>query len=93
MPPRRKYKTNTAQLNAKTRKNAFRSGMAWDGDEVSKLVSGIERDKTSYEMALDLNRTLYGVMNARAHVAFAMRWQHVIAGHHAPARRVATSQM
>lgn len=86
---RRYKKPNTAQLNAKTKRNAYKSGTAWDDDDVAVLVSGIEKDATSYEMALDLNRTLYGIMNARAHVAFAMRHQRVIVGHFAPPRKVA----
>jgi hypothetical protein len=74
------YKTSTARLNDKTRKGAHRAGMAWDDDEVSRLARGIDKDETTFEMAMALSRTLYGVMNARAHIAFAMRHQNAIFG-------------
>jgi len=72
---KRGFKSTTSYLNSKTAASAHRSGMVWDDDEVSRLVQGIEKDETTYDMAIDLGRTLYGVMNARAHVAFAMRHQ------------------
>lgn len=74
------YKTNTAKLNDQTRRGASRAGMMWDDDEVARLADGIDKDETTYEMAKALRRTLYGVMNARAHVAFAMRHEAAIFG-------------
>ena len=75
---RRGFKSSTSYLNAKTAASAHRSGMAWDDDEVARLVRGIENDDTTYDMALDLGRTLYGVMNARSHVGFALRHRSII---------------
>ena len=77
---RRGFKSSTAYLNAKTAAQAYRSGLAWDDNEVSRLVQGIDGDESTYDMAISLGRTLYGVMNARAHVAFAMRHQAALFG-------------
>ena len=71
--PRRSHKSSTAKLQAKTLRRAGRQGMAWDDDDVSRLVQGIENDETTFEIALALGRSLYGTMGARAHVAFALR--------------------
>lgn len=48
-------------------------GLAWDDSEVSRLVAGIEKDESTFEMAMAIGRTYYGTMGARAHVAFALR--------------------
>ena len=77
---RRGFKTNTSYLNAKTAAQAHRAGLAWDDNEVSRLVQGITADESTYDMAISLGRTLYGVMNARAHVAFALRHQAALFG-------------
>lgn len=69
----RGYKSSTAKLQAKTLATAHRNGMAWDDEEVSILANGIEKDETTYELAMKLGRSYYGVMGARAHVGFALR--------------------
>lgn len=74
----KKYKTNTAALNAKTLKSAYNLGQPWSDDDVSILIGAIEKDETSFDMALRLGRTLYGTQHARSHVAFAMRHASVL---------------
>lgn len=69
----RGHKSSTAKLQAKTLANAHRNGMAWDDDEVSILANGIDKDETTFELAMKLGRSYYGVMGARAHVGFALR--------------------
>ena len=71
--PKRGSKSDGAVLQAKTLRKAYRQGMTWDDDEVSRLVAGIERDETTFEMALAIGRSYYGTMGARAHIAFALR--------------------
>lgn len=66
------------ELQKKTEKNAWRLGQPWDHDEVSVLVNGINRDKTTYDIAMSMGRSYYGVQSARAHVAFAMRHSMVL---------------
>jgi hypothetical protein len=78
--PKRSRKSSTAVLQAKTLRKAYRQGMAWDDDEVSRLVAGIEKDETTFEMALAIGRSYYGVAGARAHVAFALRHSNAIWG-------------
>lgn len=75
---KRSMKSNTARLQAKTLKSAFRQGMAWEDDEVAVLVQGIEKDETTFDLAIRLGRSLYGVMGARAHIGFAMRHRNVL---------------
>lgn len=75
---RKQLKNSTRRLNDKTKKGAWKSGTRWEDDDVSRLINGIEKDETTYEMALDLNRTYYGVMNARSHVAWALRHSTVL---------------
>jgi hypothetical protein len=60
------------QLQNKTLANAHRHGLPWDDDEVSELVNGIQKDDTTYNMAMSLGRSYYSVQGARAHVRFAM---------------------
>ena len=76
---RRKVK-GTAALQAKTVRKAHRAGTAWDDDEVARLVAGIERDETTFELALALGRTLYGTSAARSHLRFAMNHSNAIWG-------------
>lgn len=78
--PKRGQKSSSARLQTKTLQKAHRQGMAWDDDEVSRLVAGIERDETTFEMAMALGRSYYGAMGARAHVAFALRHSAAIWG-------------
>lgn len=71
--PKRGKKSSTAQLQAKSLAKAHRNGLPWSDDEVSRLVAGINRDETTFEMALAIGRSYYGTMGARAHVGFALR--------------------
>lgn len=68
-----KKRNSTAELQRKSLRKAHNHGQAWSDDEVERLVAGIQRDETSFEMALAVGRTYYGTMAARAHIAFAMR--------------------
>lgn len=77
---KRGHKSPTASLQAKTLAKAYRQGMAWDDDEVARLVAGIQADETTYELALALGRSYYGMSGARAHVAFALRHETAIWG-------------
>lgn len=65
-------KNSTKRLQNKTVKNAYRQGMAWNDDEVATLVNGIQDDKTTFDIAMSIGRTYYGVQSARAHVRFAL---------------------
>jgi hypothetical protein len=71
-------KNSTKDLQRKTLQKASRVGTPWDDDEVSRLVAGISRDETTYEIALATGRSLYGTMAARAHVGFALRHKEAI---------------
>lgn len=70
---KRSHKSITADLQAKTLRRATRNGLPWATDEVARIVAGIERDETTYEMALAVRRTYYSTMTTRRMVAFAMR--------------------
>jgi hypothetical protein len=74
-----KRKGSTAKLQAETVKRAHRQGLSWDDSEVELLVKMIEKDETTYEMALTLGRSYYGTMAARQHVGFAMRHVSILA--------------
>jgi hypothetical protein len=79
--PKRGYKrSGVAELQAKTLAKAYRQGATWDDTEVATLVAGIEKDLTTYELALSLGRSYYGVAGARAHVGFALRHKTAIYG-------------
>jgi hypothetical protein len=71
--PKRSHKSSTARLQAKSLRGADNVGLPWDDDDVARIVAGIERDETSFEMAQAVRRSYYGTMAARAHVAFALR--------------------
>lgn len=73
-------KNNTARLQQKTVKNAHRQGLPWDSYEVSILVVEIQKDTTTFDIALKLGRTLYGTSTARSHVRFALSHKDVIYG-------------
>lgn len=83
----RSYKTRTAQLNAETRKHATRVGVAWDDDEVSRMVAWIEADRTSYDMAMGLGRTLFGAQAKREAISFCLRHEEAIWGDRLKKRR------
>lgn len=75
-----KMKSNTTKLQAKTVKSAHRQGLPWDDYEVSILVAEIERDTTTFDIAIKLGRTLYGTSAARSHVRFAINHKAAIYG-------------
>jgi hypothetical protein len=67
-----KQKREFQRMVDKTKRNAHRSGMKWDDDEVDRVMRGIERDETTYEMAMAIGRTYYSMQTARSHIRFAM---------------------
>lgn len=69
----RKRISSTKDLQRKSLAKAHNHGQPWTDREVERLVAGIERDETSYEIALAVGRSYYSTMAARAHVAFALR--------------------
>lgn len=73
-------KNSTKDLQRKTIRKATRVGIPWDDDEVARLVEGIARDETTFEMALAVGRTLYGTSAARQHVRFAISHKDAIYG-------------
>ena len=77
---RKHGKSVQAFLNEKSRKGAFNAGLPWDSSDVAILVAMIEADETTFDMATRLGRTYYGAMNARQHVAFALRHEAAIWG-------------
>ena len=77
-PIQAEKKTSTAKLQEKTLANAYNHGMKWDSKEVSALVRGIQKDDTTFDIAMRLGRSYYSVQGARAHVRFAMDHIHVI---------------
>ena len=62
-----------ARLNDETKKHAYNHGIAWSDDDVSMLLNLIDKDETTYQMAMALGRTFYAAQVARSHVAFASR--------------------
>lgn len=76
----RPSKSHAAKLNEKTLKSATRNGMAWETEEVARLVEMIEKDEKTFDMAVSLGRTFYGTANARSHVRFAMNHERAIWG-------------
>lgn len=63
----RKAKPNsTKDLQAQSLRHAHNHGQPWSDDEVARLVDGIRRDETSYEMALAVGRSYYSTNTARA---------------------------
>jgi hypothetical protein len=77
---RKHGKSVAAYLNEKSRRGAFNAGVVWSDDDVSTLISMIEHDDTTFDMATRLGRTYYGAMHARSHVAFALRHETAIWG-------------
>lgn len=72
----------------KTKRNATRTGQRWTDDDVSIIMRGIERDDTTYNMAIESERSYYAVQTARAHIRFAMDHSAVLYGG-APAKKAA----
>lgn len=73
-----KRKNSTADLQRRSLRKATHHGLPWDDSDVARIVAGIERDETSFEMALAVGRSYYSTMSARSKVAFALRHAHVL---------------
>ena len=70
-------KASTRDLQKQTLKKAWNVGSKWSDDEVEVLVGMIQKDETTYQMALTLGRSYYGIQGARSHVRFALNHQAV----------------
>lgn len=70
---KRSGRSYIASLNDETRKHAYNHGIGWSDDDVGTLLNLIDKDETTYTMALALGRTFYSAQVARSHVAFASR--------------------
>ena len=70
---RPRKKISTADLQAKTLRKATHQGTPWEASDVARMVAGIERDETTYELALALGRSYYATQTTRRMVAFALR--------------------
>lgn len=77
---KRGNKSHSAKLQAETLRSAGRNGLPWEDFEVSRIIAGIEKDETSYELAKSLGRTYYSTMSTRRMVAFALRHSAAIYG-------------
>jgi hypothetical protein len=66
-------RSHIAQLNDRCLANAYNHGTKWEDDDVAKLANMIEKDKTTFDMAMSLGRSYYSTQYARSHVGFAMR--------------------
>lgn len=67
----------TRELQQITLKKAWNVGNKWSDEEVETLVDMIQKDETTYQMALTLGRSYYGISGARSHVRFALNHQAV----------------
>ena len=65
-------KASFKRMVEKTKRNATKTGQRWSGDDVSIVMNGIERDDTTYNIAMQAERSYYAVQTARAHIRFAM---------------------
>ncbi len=65
-------KASFKQMVEKTKRNATKTGQRWSDDDVSIVINGIERDDTTYNIAMQAERSYYAVQTARAHIRFAM---------------------
>ena len=68
-----KKRQSTKNLQAQTLKNAHRTGMPWTDDEIGEVINSIERDDTTFDLAMRIGRTLYSTSSARRNVGFVMR--------------------
>ena len=73
----KKKEKSTRRLQAETLVRGFNIGTKWTDDDVSALVNMIEKDESTFEMAISLGRSYYGIMGARSHVRFALNHQAV----------------
>jgi hypothetical protein len=76
----RKKRNSSRELQIKSLHKAHNHGQPWSDDEVSRLVAGIGRDETSFEMALSVGRSYYSTMSARGKVSFALRQANALYG-------------
>jgi hypothetical protein len=84
-----KQKREFQRMVDKTKRNATRSGMRWEDDEVDRVMRGIERDETTYEMAMAIGRSYYAMQSARSHIRFAMDHHAVLFSNVTPIRKKA----
>lgn len=75
--PKKGRKSSTARLQAETVKKATRVGIPWESSEVARLARMVEKDETTFDMAISLGRTYYSTQCARSHIGFAMRHANV----------------
>lgn len=68
-----KRKNSSKELQRKSLVKAHNIGLPWDDADVARVIAGIQRDETTFEIALAVGRSYYGAMGARSHVAFALR--------------------
>jgi hypothetical protein len=66
-------RSHVARLNDETKKHAFNHGLPWSDDDVGALMNLIDKDDTTYNMALATGRSYYAAAYARAHLSFAQR--------------------
>jgi len=84
-----KRKRDFKRMVEKTKRNATRTGLKWEDDEVDRVMRGIERDESTYEMAMAIGRSYYAMQTARAHIRFAMDHAAVLHTNVTPIRRKA----
>ena len=84
-----KQKRDFKRMVEKTKRNASRTGMRWEDDEVDRVMRGLERDESTYEMAMSIGRSYYAMQTARAHIRFAMDHAAVLYPNVTPLRKKA----
>lgn len=67
-----------ARLNDETKKHAYNHGQPWSDDEVTTMANLIDKDETTYNMAMATGRTFYAASYARAHLSFLQRHRKVL---------------
>lgn len=70
---KRSGRSYIASLNDETRKHAYNHGIGWSDDDVGTLLTLIDKDETTYTMAIALGRTFYAAQVARSHAGFVSR--------------------
>lgn len=69
----KRKKVSSADLQRQTLRKATYQGTPWQTEDVSRIVAGIERDETTFEMAMALGRSYYATQTTRRMVGFALR--------------------
>lgn len=77
MNSRKMKQSVTRELQQITLNKAWNVGNKWSDEEVETLVGMIQRDESTYQMAVTLGRSYYGIQGARSHVRFALNHQAV----------------